>query len=70
MGTATDTAAVYVYDKSGRLVGTTTAEGGGFFGVIDLPPGEYTLIVERGGDRQISLPTLVTAGNVTTVTFP
>jgi 23S rRNA (guanosine2251-2'-O)-methyltransferase len=47
-----------------------TADGGGFFGVIDLPPGEYTLIIERGADRQITLPTLVTAGKVATVNFP
>ena len=70
MGTAADTAAVYVYDTTGSLVRTTTADGGGFFGVIDLPPGEYTLITERGANRQVSSPTLVTAGNVATVNFP
>jgi uncharacterized lipoprotein YddW (UPF0748 family) len=70
MGTATDTAAIYVYDTAGALVRTTTADGGGFFGVIDLPPGEYTLITERGANRRISTPALVTAGNVATVDFP
>jgi uncharacterized lipoprotein YddW (UPF0748 family) len=70
-----DTAPAYIYNSDGILVRSTATDGNGFFGSVDLPPGEYVvLIVERGADgveRQvISNPVVVSEGVVASVIFP
>jgi hypothetical protein len=69
-GAALDTATVYIFNAEGALVRTTATDGHGFFGAVDLPPGEYALIIERGPDRQIVTRIQVRIGSVTTVTEP
>jgi uncharacterized lipoprotein YddW (UPF0748 family) len=65
-----DAASIYVFDAAGSLVRTTAADGGGFFGAVDLPPGEYVVVIAKGADRRVSAPLLVKAGEVSLVFFP
>ena len=69
-GTPLDTAAVYVYNAEGNLIINTAADGHGFFGAVDIPPGEYAVIIERGPDRRVVTQIQVTVGSVSSVTFP
>ncbi len=68
MGTTPfDSAAVYLYNSAGELVKTTRTDGSGFYGAVDLPPGEYALIIEKGADRRVVTGVNVNPGQVTEV---
>jgi uncharacterized lipoprotein YddW (UPF0748 family) len=70
MGHALDAASVYIFNGEGQLYKTTSASAGGFFGAVDLPPGEYTVVAERGTVRLVSNPATLHPGAVAQVTFP
>jgi uncharacterized lipoprotein YddW (UPF0748 family) len=70
MGHALDAASIYIFNAEGLLTRTTAASAGGFFGAVDLPPGEYTVIAERGPVRLVSHPAMLSPGSVAQVSFP
>lgn len=69
-GRPLDSGSVWVFDGEGKLVRSTAADGSGFFGAVDLAPGEYTIIAALGEERTVSNPVRVTAGSVAEVSFP
>jgi uncharacterized lipoprotein YddW (UPF0748 family) len=46
------------------------ADGSGWFGAVDLPPGEYLLSVDPGPPEAITVPVAISAGTVTQVQVP
>ncbi|MEJ2208547.1 MAG: family 10 glycosylhydrolase, partial [Anaerolineae bacterium] len=46
------------------------ADGSGWFGTVDLPPGDYEVSGEAGPGRVVSAPVTITAGLVTRVQVP
>ncbi len=69
-GAVLDTADVYVYNSEGLAERQGAADGSGFFGFVDLPPGSYAVIVDLLGDRQVSNDFEVRPGEVSIITFP
>lgn len=71
MGTARgmDAAVVTVYNSEGRVERVTATDGSGFFGVVDLKPGEYVVVVESGRTRLVSQTVAVVPGVVGIVGF-
>jgi uncharacterized lipoprotein YddW (UPF0748 family) len=65
-GTPLDTANVTIENLGTGATRNTATDGGGFFGGVDLAPGEYLVKVEHGADVLYSCVTTVTAGNVST----
>lgn len=68
-GTPLDSADVYVFDATGTPVRATRADGSGFFGAVDLEPGDYAVIVALRGERRVSSAVTVTVGRVSEVYF-
>lgn len=64
--TPLDTANVTIENLGTGAIRNTATDGGGFFGGVDLEPGEYLVKVVRGSDVLYSCVTTVTAGNVAT----
>ncbi|MDQ3686049.1 MAG: family 10 glycosylhydrolase [Acidobacteriota bacterium] len=60
-----DTAIVTIENLSTGDTRTTATDGGGFYGGVDLAPGEYLARAELGSDVVYSCAFTVTAGNVT-----
>jgi hypothetical protein len=52
---------------SGPQARDLLADGSGWFGAIDLPPGEYLLSVDAGGPEAVTVPVTIAAGLVTEV---
>ncbi len=68
-GTVLDAADVYVYNADGLVERKGAADGSGFFGFVDLPPGTYVVIVDLLGERQVSNDFEIRLGEVSVVTF-
>ena len=68
-GAPLDTADVFIYNAKGQVERTTTTDGNGFFGAVDLPVGRYALIVEIGTERMLSNELTVSPGGVAVATF-
>ena len=66
-GAPMDTATVYVYKRDGTVQRVTWTDGGGFFGSVDLPPGDYVVDVQLRGEQRWAHPVSVRAGSVTEV---
>lgn len=64
--TPLDTASVAIENLATGAVRNTTTDGGGFFGGVDLEPGQYLVKVEQGSDVLYSCVATVTAGTVAT----
>ncbi|HEY0099529.1 MAG TPA: family 10 glycosylhydrolase [Pyrinomonadaceae bacterium] len=64
--TPLDTANVTIKNLGTGAIRNTATDGGGFFGGVDLEPGEYLVKVEQGADVLYSCVATVTAGNVAT----
>lgn len=62
--TPLDTAHVTIRNLDTGAVRNTATDGGGFFGGVDLEPGEYLVKVEQGSDVLYSCVTNVSAGHV------
>ena len=65
--TILDTANVTIENLGTGATRTTATDGGGFFGGVDLEPGQYLVKVELGGEALYSGVATVTAGTVATV---
>ena len=65
--TILDTANVTIENLGTGATRTTATDGGGFFGGVDLAPGQYLIKVELGAEALYSGVATVTAGNVATV---
>jgi uncharacterized lipoprotein YddW (UPF0748 family) len=63
-GTPLDTATVTIENLDNSATYTTATDGGGFYGGVDLTPGEYLVRGELGGERLHSCVVAVTAGTV------
>ncbi len=55
---------------SGHQARSLSADGSGWFGAVDLPPGEYLLSVDPGLPETITVPVAISAGTVTQVQVP
>ena len=64
--TVLDTATVTIQNVGTEETRTTATDGGGFFGGVDLAPGEYFVKVQLKADTLYSCVTNVTAGGVAT----
>lgn len=69
-GTPLDGATVAIYNAAGRVERTASADGSGFFGAVDLPPGRYAVIAALGNEQRISNTVTISAGDVAPVSFP
>ncbi len=69
-GEPLDSAAAYIYNSEGRIERAVRADGGGFFGAVDLPPGEYAVIVVHRDRGWVSNVLTVEAGRVAEAVFP
>jgi len=65
-GTPLDTATVTVENLDTHSTRSGAADGGGFYGGVDLAPGRYLVKAELGADVLYSCAATVTAGAVTT----
>jgi uncharacterized lipoprotein YddW (UPF0748 family) len=63
-GTPLDTAPVTIERLDNSATYTTATDGGGFYGGVDLTPGQYLVRGELGGERLYSCVVAVTAGTV------
>jgi uncharacterized lipoprotein YddW (UPF0748 family) len=63
-GTPLDTATVTIENLDNSATYTTATDGGGFYGGVDLTPGQYLVRGELGGERLHSCVVAVTAGTV------
>jgi uncharacterized lipoprotein YddW (UPF0748 family) len=63
-GTAMDTGAVTIENLGTGATRATATDGGGFYGGVDLPPGQYLVKSELGADALYSCVVSVTAGVV------
>ncbi|MBC7901371.1 MAG: family 10 glycosylhydrolase [Saprospiraceae bacterium] len=61
-----DTAAVTITNIATNAVRNGATDGGGFYGGVDLPPGQYSVKAVLGADTLYSCVANVTAGTVTT----
>lgn len=64
--TPLDTANVTIENLDTGATRATATDGGGFFGGVDLAPGQYLVKAELGGETLYSCVTTVAAGNVAT----
>lgn len=64
--TVLDTADVTITNLDDNTTRTTATDGGGFYGGVDLTPGNYLVKAVLNGDTVYSCVSTVTAGNVTT----
>jgi uncharacterized lipoprotein YddW (UPF0748 family) len=64
--TPLDTAVVTIENLETHAIRTGATDGGGFFGSVDLAPGDYLVKVVSGADVLYSCVATVTAGMVTT----
>ena len=69
-GTPLDSATVTLASLDGLVVRKTTTDGGGFYGGVDLLPGQYFITVQLGADTVYAAPVEVVAGFVTTANLP
>ncbi len=65
-GTPLDTAVVTIESVDGSVTRKTTTDGGGFYGGVDLLPGQYIITARLGADIMMAAPVEVVAGSVTT----
>jgi len=65
-GTPLDTAKVTIRNLGTNAERVTATDGNGFFGGVDLAPGDYTVKVELGSEVLYSCQAAVVAGAVTT----
>ncbi len=65
-GSALDAAAVTITNLATGVVKTTVTDGNGFYGGVDLAPGEYSASAELGGEVVSSGAFTVAPGTVTT----
>jgi hypothetical protein len=63
-GTPLDTATVTIENLDNSAKYATATDGGGFYGGLDLTPGQYLVKGELGGERLYSCVVAVTAGAV------
>jgi uncharacterized lipoprotein YddW (UPF0748 family) len=63
-GTPLDTATVTIENLDNSATYMTATDGGGFYGGVDLTPGQYLVRGELGGERLHSCVVAVTAGTV------
>lgn len=63
--TPLDTASVTIQNLSTNATRNSATDGNGFFGGVDLAPGQYLVKVELGAETLYSCVATVTAGNVT-----
>lgn len=61
-----DTATVTIKNLATNALRTTTTDGGGFYGAVDLQPGNYQVKAELGTTTLYVCSATVTAGHVTT----
>jgi len=61
-----DTATVTIKNMSTNAVRTTATDGGGFYGAVDLEPGNYQVKAELGSTTLYACSATVAAGLVTT----
>jgi len=61
-----DTATVTIENLDGSVTRTTATDGGGFYGGVDLAPGQYRITAKLGADVLVASPVEVVAGTVTT----
>lgn len=64
--TVLDTATVTITNLDDNATRTTATDGGGFYGGVDLTPGNYLVRAVLNSDTFYSCVSTVTAGNVTT----
>ena len=64
--TTLDTASVTITDVGTGAVRQTATDGGGFYGGVDLAPGQYLVRATLGADTLYSCVAAVAAGSVTT----
>ena len=64
--TVLDTATVTITNLDTDAIRTTTTDGGGFYGAVDLEPGDYQVRAELGTTTLYVCSATVTAGYVTT----
>ncbi|PYS98317.1 MAG: hypothetical protein DMF63_16825 [Acidobacteria bacterium] len=65
-GTILDTANVTIQNTATGDVRTGATDGGGFYGAVDLAPGNYRVTAELGTTRLYACSAVVSAGVVTT----
>ena len=65
-GASLDTAAVTIESLDGSVTRTTATDGGGFYGGVDLPAGQYRITARLGSDILVASPVEVVAGAVVT----
>ncbi|HEY8133809.1 MAG TPA: family 10 glycosylhydrolase [Thermoanaerobaculia bacterium] len=63
-GTAVDAGTVTIQEVITQATRTTVTDGQGFFGGVDLDPGQYLVKIELGSEVFYSCPANVTAGTV------
>jgi uncharacterized lipoprotein YddW (UPF0748 family) len=63
-GTAVDAGTVTIQEVVTQVTRTTVTDGQGFFGGVDLIPGQYLIKVQLGSETFFSCPVDVTAGSV------
>jgi len=63
-GTAVDAATVTIQEVITQATRSTVTDGQGFFGGVDLEPGQYLVKIELGPEVFYSCPVNVTAGTV------
>ncbi|MEJ7699250.1 MAG: family 10 glycosylhydrolase [Pyrinomonadaceae bacterium] len=64
--TPLDTAAVIIKNLETNAVRSTATDGGGFYGGVDLTPGQYLVKAQLGSETLYSCVSNVVAGTVTT----
>jgi uncharacterized lipoprotein YddW (UPF0748 family) len=64
-GAPLDTAMVTIENLDGSVMRTTATDGSGFYGGVDLAPGQYTIKARLGSDILVASPVEVVAGVVT-----
>jgi uncharacterized lipoprotein YddW (UPF0748 family) len=63
-GTAVDAGTVTIQEVVTQATRTTVTDGQGFFGGVDLVPGQYLIKVQLGSETFFSCPVDITAGSV------
>ena len=66
-GAPLDTVVITIMSLDGSITRTTSTDGSGFFGSVDLPPGEYMATVQLDSNTIPAAKFQVVAGSVATV---